>query len=904
MGRLMLPVLRWVSDTALAESIAGDLEEQRRQRAARSRVLAALWFWRRWLSIAMFLGWARMKTTLIEMFRGGPRRSGRLGRDVRYSLRALQRARWYALTVIGVIALGMTLATTVFAVVDGVLFRPLPYPQADRLFAVVPGFTDLPPAPSTTSSSLGRRASASPLDVVNWQAAAPELSITGFRAQRWSGMGEGVNEVPYGFAHVQPNFFDTIGVQPRVGGFTAADFDHEDSVQPVVITHELWQSRFHGMRDVIGQTYIGDPAAGWGFRVVGVMPEGFVFPSSRTTISVIAPLVVDRTRANDPSYRALDVIARVPAMSPADARAKIEAGVAMTTAVFPARGPRPATWSERSWRMNGPYDRVTVSPLATELGSTERPLFRAVFLGAVVLLALAAINVSGLMAARGLERAHELSLRRALGASGVAIARLVFVEAAVPIVTGSIAGLMLAVPFLQVGARLLPEELVLLTPQAGLAIDARVVIFVAVSALVLAVATMIWPLRRALRVMSSQTEGTRGSARSRSIGRSVLITSQVAGALVLTLGGGLLVTSILTVYSHEPPIRTDGIVVLGAHLRGPGSRMNKAPERTPRIKTLIEAIRRVPGVEGVALTDQQTLVGGNNPSWFAVPAQASNARLMVAVQAVTSDFYRVLEPELVLGRFPTDAELDADAPVIVVSEAVARAYWPDASPLGQLLSEQPDMTPYAVIGVVRDIRWNSWDTEVASIYGPYARLSRFPHPTVFIRTRMSVSETLAVVVPEIDAVDPQMSTWRAGTLNELFADTVRPRRFQSWLFGSFAVAALVIVGAGILGLIAMSTARRTREMGIRLALGSTREALVRLLLREQLTSVGAGVVLGSLVSAWAVRFVRAYLYEITPYDPRVWALAIVVIVVTTAAGTLIPSLRASKTDPVQALRVE
>jgi hypothetical protein len=248
--------------------------------------------------------------------------------------------------------------------------------------------------------------------------------------------------------------------------------------------------------------------------------------------------------------------------------------------------------------------------------------------------------------------------------------------------------------------------------------------------------------------------------------------------------------------------------------------------------------------------------------------------------------------------------MTSDAPVIVASESVAREYWPNASPLGQTLSYSRVAMPFSVVGVVKDVRWNYWDRESGAIYGPFARVSRPGGLTVFIRTRENVGQITTQAIQAIAAFDPLVRTTHSGTLEELFANTVRPRRFRSWLFGSFALAALVIVGAGILGLVAMSTARRTREMGIRLALGSTREALVGLLLREQFTSVVVGVVVGSLVSAWAVRFLQSYLYAITPYDPRVWSLTIAVIVITTAVGTLIPSWRASQTDPVIALRDE
>ncbi len=908
----MQSFLEWLTDAGLAESIAGDLEEQRRRRATRSRVLAEMWFWRRSLAMFLFFGRTRMQAWVGRILRNAFAGPGGIGSDLKYSLRALRRAPWYALTVIGVIAISMTLATTVFAVVDGVLFKPLPYPDADRLVAIETGFNNLPPVTRPPAAAVAWSkprpgTGASVQDIAGWQAAAPGVQITGIRANYGSAMGEGLNESGFFVGFVQPNFFETIGVPPMAGGLVADDFAHDDKVVPVVITYELWQSRFQRANDIVGRTFINDPIGGRGFRVAGVMPRGFVFPSETASVNFIAPFVPRPSDLQDPTRRTFgDLIARLPqGMSASEFRARVEAGMATTAAAVPPK-PRSPGWSDRGWRMQGPTDHADIVPLATHLGSTERPLFLAIFLTAMVLVALGGLNVSGLMAARGLDRARELSLRRVLGASGVRLARLIFLEALVPMVIAAAIGLALAVPVLRFGVPLLPENLVMLTPHLEPAIDVRVVMFVVLGAIALAVAATVWPMRRALRTGASPLDdASRGSTRTRSIGRTVVVVSQVAGALVLTMGGALLVTSIMAVYANTPAIRTEGIVVLReSMLRPSGFASFGPPERTTRANALLETLRRVPGVDGVALTEGQVLDGGGGvPGWRPPPALAMS-RLEVVAQAVSSDFYRVLEPQLVMGRFPTDAETESDAPVIVVSESVARTYWPNASPIGQTLNHATVTAPFVVVGVVKDVRWNYWDQEIATIYGPFARVSRSDSVTVFIRTRKSAGQITAEAIQAIAAFDPLIKTSRSGTLDEWFAETVRPRRFQSWLFGSFAVAALVIVGAGILGLIAMSTARRTREMGIRLALGSTREGLVRLLLREQFTSVAAGVVVGSLISAWAVRFVRAYLYEITPYDPRVWAAAIVVIVLTTAAGTLIPSLRASKTDPVEALRVE
>jgi predicted permease len=498
-------------------------------------------------------------------------------------------------------------------------------------------------------------------------------------------------------------------------------------------------------------------------------------------------------------------------------------------------------------------------------------------------------------------------LRRSLGATGFRLGRLVFLEALVPIATGAAIGLFAAVPLLRLGIHLLPEDLVLLKAHATPAIDARVVMFVVLSAIALAVPTTIWPIRRALKVgAGSLGDGSRGSTRTHSIGRTVVIVSQIAGALVLTMGGALLVTSIMAVYANTPPIRTKGIVVLREEMMWQPAITTISPsDLMARTRALLDALRRMPGVEGVAIAEGQVLQGGGAVPWWRAPA-GYKGRLDVVAEAVTPDFYRVLEPQLVVGRFPTDTELEAGAPVIVVSESVARAYWPNASPLGQSLTYQRQSlsVPSTVVGVVKDVRWNYWDMEIATVYGSYARLIGSSNPTVFIRTRRSPAQITAAAMQAIAAVDPLIRTTNSSTFDELFVDSVRPRRLRSWLFGSFAAAALVIVGSGIFGLIAMSVARRTREMGIRIALGSTSERLLRLLVREQLTDVIAGVAAGAVISIWAVRFVRGYLYEITPYDPRVWAAAIAVIVLTALAGTVIPSWRASRTDPVHALRVE
>jgi putative ABC transport system permease protein len=240
---------------------------------------------------------------------------------------------------------------------------------------------------------------------------------------------------------------------------------------------------------------------------------------------------------------------------------------------------------------------------------------------------------------------------------------------------------------------------------------------------------------------------------------------------------------------------------------------------------------------------------------------------------------------------------------------VAANDWPNAPAIGQTLTEAgtniQESRTFTVVGVVKDVHWFSWDQDAVSLYGPYALLvTRNTSPTFLIRTSADQARVTADALRVIHDIDPLLRPQRAATLDDLFVDSVRPRRFQAWLFGAFAAASLLVVGIGILGQLAMSTAQRTREVGIRMACGATRERIVVTLVREQLIPVIAGLAAGGIGAAWAVRYVRSYLYELTAFDSRIWGVAIGLILVTAAVGTLIPALRASRIDPTQALRAE
>jgi putative ABC transport system permease protein len=297
------------------------------------------------------------------------------------------------------------------------------------------------------------------------------------------------------------------------------------------------------------------------------------------------------------------------------------------------------------------------------------------------------------------------------------------------------------------------------------------------------------------------------------------------------------------------------------------------------------------------------LAGGGALPEFERPA-GKNVIENQDMWGVTEGLYDVLAPHVVAGRLQTNDELRTNAPLIVVSERVAQSYWPGQSALGQTLTHWQTKAAFTVIGVVKDVRWLAWDMESPIIYAPYAATARYPWLTYFIRTNASSGRVTQDIIKAIEETDRLAIPRRTGTLDSIFRESVSLRRFQSWLFGGFAAAALIVVGVGIFGLLAMSTARRTREVGIRCALGATPSSVAGLIMREQTMAVSIGLAAGGAVAAWAVGFVKGYLYEITVSDPRIWLSAVALILATALVGALVPAWRASRIDPLKALRVE
>ena len=802
-----------------------------------------------------------MRQAIASGMRGG----GLFRGELRQALRALRRTPWYSVTVVGVIALGIALATTVFAMVDGVLFKPLPYQNAHELYVVDP--------PSGVASLR---------HVEEWAAALPDARVAAFQ-RVWhfdGGALSGTPPVRLAAAGVGAGFFDAIGARPLFGGFSAQDFDPPAGPLPALISYRLWRRVFDARTDVAGELldvvgprdHVGRVLAG--YRVAGVLPRDFVYPDSERTPDLIVPMALTPDRAADRNSSVARALVRLP--PPQDAgilKARLDPIAA--TQKFAA-----------SRRQTG----VQVHRIDETVRTFEHTGFRTAFAMAAALCVLACINISALAVAWRRQRARDYALRAALGASRLQLARLLIAEVASVVVLGSLLGVVVAPAALATFARLVPPEIQLMKAPA---LDLRVLAFAAIAAAATVVLATIF-----------QAGGLRARDLARTIGRADLgttsrglaarigVVAQVAVAVIFLVGGSLVVGSYWLIWQQEIGYPVDATAVLEVHA-GAGTR----DEMAARSRAFVDRVRAIPGVERVGVLGAKLMEG-----WRLSPAIRRPAGLEEGdeqAMPIAGEFFEVLGIEPIAGRLPTVSEIERGAPVIVVSDRLSRRFWPNAPVVGQSLVSANGQATFTVIGVVPEARFARLDQSPG---GQIYFTGALPG-VVLIGARAPVNDVIRAAADAARGIGGGFGTTRALTLREAIGESIRARTFRAWLYGVFAAAALAIAAAGILGMVAMLTAGRTREIGIRRSLGATPATVAGMLFREQVAWIGAGLIAGAIGAAWAVQLVpRYFLFQFTAYDTRLWAIAIAIIAIVGVVGALIPSLRAGRVDPVAILR--
>jgi len=880
--------------------VVADLADERDQmrRAGRSSAYGAIWMAAH-VSRSAVASRRRERRASEVVGSGRPPRWPGSGaaRELRHALRSLRRAPWYTATVIVVTALSMALASTVFALVDGVLFKPLPYPDPAELYAVSGRFDD------GYRSERGVEL-VSPLEVAEWSAVASDVPLTSLNYSSFS-FGDGTR---VGGVFAGPGFFEVFGVRLLAGGFTDEHYATELPVRPIVISHRLWQTRFDGDPGTLGR--ILPPTAGQPpHQIVGILArDAFVPPlpqagaaaRRRNRIDVIRPPLRSPSGQLFPERSSL-AFARIDTAALPASQAALNRAAEAYRATAP---PMPEGMPAASRPFFQPYDRVELLPLRDLVSSRERPVLALAFGMAMSLVVLVLLNVGALAMARAQQRIRDLSLRRALGARARDLLRHALGEQALLFGGGAAAGLLASPMLLAFVLDRMPPGLNLIKE---VRLDWRVMMFAAVVSATAALVVALLSVRVAVRQASvtpalADAHGiTPGRLR---IGR-VLIAGQTAVAFALVLGGALFATSLVRLWSEDPGLRLGYAATFSVIYSN--DQDGTTMDRWRQTNDLAGALRAAPGVRGITLLDEQLMDSiTTGRGFFEPPPSAIDGAPMPTTVRVSGTFFETAGIDLVSGRLPSDAELDTGAPVIAVSETVARAYWPEGTAIGRTLRADRPSSPIEcrVVGIVRDVRLEALDVPSSGVIFASWALPVRQTRSARVLVAMEDDAVLSTVIRRLGELEPGADVRNVQLLEEAAAETIRERRLAAAMGSTFGGVALVFVALGVLGLVAMTSGRRTREMAIRLALGAEPGGVTRLLVGEQLRAVGLGLVAGGVLAAWIVPLLGSRLYGIGVYDAGTWALTVAVIAATATIGALVPAWRASRIDPAAVLRGE
>ena len=804
--------------------------------------------------------------------------------SIRYAIRALIRQPRFAFLAIATMALGIGATTVLFSVTYGVLMKPLPWADADRIVVVK----------ETRGGNAPRFGAVSNAAYLAWReeaATVEALAAYSVRTQTVTGAGE-----PERIRVITgtPSLFRVLGITPLAGAVLA---DKDETSPVVVISETFWRRRFNGDPNILGRVLHleGDP-----YTIVGVVADAQGFPDRQTRAWL--PFKVPQPRNN--MMAMFEVVAKLaPATTAAQAsaegtaRGRFAAKTGMTTtAIFGGDGP--VELSARSLR-----DALT--------GDTRRPLL--VLLAAVLLLLIiATTNVASLQMARGLSRRREFAIRSALGASSGRVIGQLVLESLLLGVMGGAAGLALAFALHRGAAAILPADF----PRVqDLAIDLPVVLVAAGLSLVASVAFGVLPALRVrrLNLVEGLTEdgvSPMGVSWRSAIARSrlLIIGAQVAAACVLLVGASLLGRSFVALLHADRGY--DAAEVLTAAIpMGPSFSPQR---RTEILATVIDRLRATPGVRAAAFTSEAPLTPGGSTSSFTVPSRDAAAGT-IAVQAsprlVSPAYFDALGLGLIAGRLLEDADTATSQPVAVVNETFAKRYFQGdalggAIPMGVWGAQSGTAT---IVGVVEDVRYiGAAATSLPEMYFSYRQLPfgmRSSTGTLLVRTAGDPGLVASTVRSAVRDADPVLVATPVMTLEDrlLATSLARPRLYAA-LLASFAVVAVLVTGVGLFGVLSYTVAQRTRELGVRAALGARRSDLVVLVLRQGLAVTLGGIVAGLLASVWLTRSIATLLYGVALWDTFTYAVVPLVLVAVALVACLAPARRAALLDPLRALR--
>jgi len=807
-----------------------------------------------------------------------------LWQDLRYAVRMLAKSPGFTAVAVLMLALGIGANAAIFSVINAVLLRPLQYPDPGQLVNVSEA------KPKAGVSGVG----------ASWPAFV-ELrdhshmfnSVAGlaFHALTLTGHGEPADVSTIA---VTPDFFSLLGTKPLLGRALSPADGERGAAPVVVISENLWRSRFAADPGIAGTSIALDQRA---YIVVGVMPAGFQTPFFSQTDQVWIPLVQDPLfsawTTRPPQAHWLPVIARLRSgISPDQARAKLETISAGLASQFPA---------EEGWQ-------VAIEPLQqTIVGDVKAPLLL-LWCAVGFLLLIACANIANLLLTRATSRSKEIAVRIALGANKRRIARQLLTESAILGLLGGATGVFLAWWSVSALASLLPAEL---TQLHSIRVDGSVAGFALVLSMAASLVFGLAPVLHATRPdpQANLREGSRaGDARGSQRVRSFLAAAEVALAMVLLIGAGLLMRSFARLLSVTPGFETENMVK--AEISLPRFQYSRPEQWTAFSNELMTRLQAEPGLQDSAIAAPLPILDNSVNLPFAIagnPPQPQGATDTADYIAASPGYFRVMGIPLIRGRLFSEDDSASTPPVAVISKTLARRYFTHENPLGRhLIFGFPPHgdVPREIVGVVADIH----DVSLAKSPGPmmYVPFAQVPFwgGEVVVRSRLSETAVAAAIRTETHNIDKDLPVTDIESFPDAVHASVAEPRFRTMLLGLFSAIALSLAAIGIFGVVSFSVSRRTREIGVRMALGATPGSVRLLVIGESVKLVLFGLAAGIPVALMLTHFLSALLFAITPTDPLTFIGVALLMMLVALAAAYLPARRAMRVDPMVALRCE
>jgi putative ABC transport system permease protein len=807
--------------------------------------------------------------------------------DLKAAFRSLRSSKTFTAVALIVLALGIGASTAIFSVVDAVVLRGLPFDEPDRLVAVgerrPPGNL---PEPARDAQAVS---SSSPQNYVDWAAQQQVFeAMAAIAGGAFTLREPGAEPEDLRAQRVTAGFFKVLRVRPAIGQPFTADNEVDGRHRVAVLSDGLWRRRFGGTPDIIGKAI---PLEGGSYEVVGVMPSDFEYPigSLRPTDLWVPYVVPQDERIRNPQSRSiyLSSIARLkPGVSLEQAQAEMDRIAASLKVTHPV------------WNKD---DLAGVRPLRDHIVGARTKSWMLMLLGAVaIVLLIACANVANLLLARASTREREVGIRAALGAGSWRLVRQLLVESLVLAVIGTILATILAWWGNQILKSSMPDGVPRI---ATIALDLRVLAAAAGLSLVTGLLFGTVPALQLSRpdLTMALKEGARGASTGagRQRLRSILVVAEVALAVVLLVGASLFIGSFITLMRIDPGLDPSHVLTVQVSPRfDPGTR----PDHSESFAQIVERVSRTPGVLHASMISGGMPLGGSmSITTMKVQGKEPPKDNGVSIRRVTPEYHQALRIPLRSGRLFEPSDTKNAPAVLIINDSAAKKYFPGENPLGRVVNLDRDRT---IVGVVGDVHQRSLETDARDeAYAPMAQ-----GPVVFgelvIRTSGEPYEVLPAVKAAVLGVLPDVPLRTIRSMDEVIGRQVAQRKLNMLLLGLFGLLGLVISAVGIYGVMAYIVSHRTREIGVRMALGASRFSMVRMVLVNAGIMTALGLAIGGVGAWWLSSAARTFLFRLESNDPRAFLAALAALAIAALVASAVPARRAASVDPIVALRAE